>query len=71
MNTTMAELSVNSNLRPMESSPWVGSLWFYVLLTFAVIITFGFSIMNRKTSKKVGYMCRGCWSVCRRRGGDR
>uniref|UniRef100_K1QSN2 Uncharacterized protein n=1 Tax=Magallana gigas TaxID=29159 RepID=K1QSN2_MAGGI len=27
--------------------------------------------MKRKTIKKLGYLCRGCWSGCRKRGGDR
>uniref|UniRef100_K1Q7M9 Uncharacterized protein n=1 Tax=Magallana gigas TaxID=29159 RepID=K1Q7M9_MAGGI len=26
--------------------------------------------MKRKTIKKLGYKCRGCWSGCRKRGGD-
>lgn len=27
----MAELPVVSNLQHMEKSPWVGSIWFYLL----------------------------------------
>lgn len=27
--------------------------------------------MKRKTIKKRGYTCHGCWSDCRKRGGDR
>lgn len=71
MDTLMAELPLNNEVQPMESLPLVGSLWFYVFLILAMIIVFGICIMKRKTIKKLGYKCRGCWSGCRKRGGDR
>lgn len=67
MDTLMAELPINDELQPMESLPWVGSLWFYVFLILAIMIVFGICIMKRKTIKKLGYKCRGCWSGCRKR----
>lgn len=70
MDPLMAELPVNNELQSMESLPWVGSLWFYVFLILAIIIVFGICSMKRKTIKKLGYKCRGCWSGCRKRGGD-
>lgn len=69
MNSLMAEFPV-INLKPMKSSFWMGSPWFYVCLTLAVAITIGFCVKKRKTVRKMGSCCGGCWTRCHGRDSD-
>lgn len=58
-------------LKPMESSSWVGSPWFFVVLTLVLTITLGLCMKKRKTIKKLGGICcGGCWSGCRKSDTD-
>lgn len=69
MSTLMAELPI-INLQPMQSSSWVGSPWFYVCLTLAVAKKIGCCVKKRKTVRKMGSCCGGCWTRCHWRHSD-
>lgn len=70
MNALLAELLV-THLRPMASSSYVGSTWFYVVFILAVTITLGLCIKKLKIIKKLGGICCGGYrSGCRKRGSD-
>lgn len=51
MNALLVELPV-THLRPMASSSYVGSTWFYVVFILAVTITLGLCIKKLKIIKK-------------------
>lgn len=70
MNALLAELPV-THLRPMASSSYVWSTWFYVVFILAVTITLGLCIKKLKIIKKLGGICCGGYrSGCRKRGSD-
>lgn len=64
-----------TNMCPMESSPWVGNVWFCVLWLWQKKITFktyDFVFRNAKRIESWGGICfGGCWSGCQKRGSDR